>query len=161
MSVEKIQALRKELSQLIEQKVKPLKKELDDLLTMEAIRLCPFEIGEIITLDNGKKGKINAINYFTLDYGLSLSEDFMDYLPKPECDIDYKFAYEIDNAHFSITWNISGFRMIQNETKVGRVAFVNINPTNHLIDKERKSVKCKYVEHLVGDISDMTIFNQF
>jgi len=146
MSVVRIQAIRKELAALIEHQVKPLKRQLEDLLNAEAIRLCPFSIGDIITLDNGKLGQITTIKYLSLDYSLSEDDDLYQLFPKVECDIDYKFAYEIDNAKFSITWNISGFRMIKNNTKVGLTSFVDINPSHYLIDKETKSVKKKILE---------------
>jgi len=146
MSVEKIQAIRKELVTIIEHRVKPLKRQLEDLLIAEAIRLCPFSIGDIITLDNGKLGQITKIKYLSLDYGLSEEDDLYQFYPKVECDIDYKFAYEIDNSKFSITWNLSGFRMIKNNTKAGLTSFVDINPAYYLIDKENKSVKKKILE---------------
>lgn len=146
MSVEKIQSIRRELAALVEHQVKPLKQQLEDLLIAEATRLCPFSIGDIITLDNGKLGQITTIKYLSLDYGFSENEDTYNFLPKVECDIDYKFAYKVDDAKFSITWNISGFRMIKNNTKVGLTSFVDINPVFYLIDKEAKSVKKKILE---------------
>lgn len=157
MSMNEIQRLRKELAILIKEKVKPLKQELDNLLVNEAIRLCPFSIGDVIILDNGKKGIINNIDYYTLDYDFKLEHDhaYPDFFPKQECDIDYKFAYQIDDGQFSITWKFSGLRMIQNDTKVGKTSFTDINPVNYLIDKENKSVKSKNLNEYIDNVESI------
>lgn len=156
MSAEKIQALRKELVSMIEHKVKPLKRKLEELLIAEAVRLCPFSIGDIITLDNGKLGKITTIKYKSLDYGFQEDEeDLYSFFPKDVTDIEYRFAYEIDDRKFSITWSISGFRMIQNNTKPGLTRFVDINPAYYLIDKENNSVRRKNLDSYLTNIDDL------
>jgi len=154
MSIEKIQETRKELFRVIEEKVKPLKQKLDDLLNKEAIRICPFSIGDVIELENGKLGKIQRISYYSLDYPFSIQYDFPD-MPQLEFDINYRFAYEIDNAKFSITWNMFGVRMIQNGTKEGKVPFSDINPKDYIIDTQNNRVSRKQLLSYLDNVGDL------
>lgn len=138
-----IQKARKELTHLIVNKVKPLRQHLDHILNIEAEKLCPFKLNEIITLDNGKMGKIAEIKYYSMDYDFYEDEESKDFseifLDKPD-DINYKYSYCLDDKKFSITWEISGYRMIKNNTEVGKTRFVGINPAHFIIDEANKSI---------------------
>ncbi|MEE4000986.1 hypothetical protein V1T75_11625 [Tenacibaculum sp. FZY0031] len=145
-TISRIQYLRKELTDLINNKVKPIRKELDELLILQAEKICPFKIGDIITLENGKKGKITEINYHSLDYDFYENEDenefYSKFLNKLDV-IEYQYAYEVDNKPFSITWKISGLRMIKKNTEVGKISFCGITPIDFLIHEKEKRIKSK------------------
>lgn len=149
-----IQKVRKELTHLIVNKVKPLRQQLDDLLNKEAEKLCPFKLDEIITLDNGKMGKIAEIKYYSMDYDFYEDEESRDFsemfLDKLD-DIQYKYSYSLDDKKFSITWEISGYRMIKNNTEVGKTRFVGINPAHFIIDKANKSISRKNLQDYITD----------
>ena len=142
--MDEIQKLRKDLAALIKGKVIPMREKLDKLLNEEAEKICPFNIGEIIELDNGKKGTIKKINYHSLDYEFpKMDEDFYsDFLPKVD-NIDYIYAYQVDDDSFSITWEISGVRMIKDDTEEGKIPFRGISPISFEIDVKNKKVSRK------------------
>lgn len=155
-----IQELRLALTKLIQEQIIPMRDRLDELLNKEAEIICPFKKGEIIILDNGKKGKITDINYLSLNYDFATDEnevDFFNYLPKLD-EIEYKWAYLVDNKKFSITWKISGFRL-NKEDKVGKLRFVNINPISFLIDKDEKKVTTKSLSEYMGQ-DNITLFEE-
>lgn len=155
-----IQELRHALTQLIQGQIIPMRDRLDELLNIEAEIICPFKKGEIIILDNGKKGKITDIKYLSLNYDFSTDEnsiDISDYLPKLD-EIEYKWAYSVDNKKFSITWQISGFRL-NKEDKVGKLRFVDINPIGFLIDKDEKKVTKKSLSEYMGQ-DNFTLFDE-
>lgn len=139
-----IQKLRKDLAALIENDVIPMREKLDRLLNEEAEKICPFKIGEIIELDNGKKGTIKKINYHSLDYKFpKMDEEFCsDFFPKVD-NIDYIYAYQVDNDSFSITWEISGVRMIKENKKEGKIPFRGISPISYKVDTKNKKVSRK------------------
>jgi uncharacterized protein YkvS len=146
--VDRIQCLRKELTDLINDKIKPIRTELDELLKAQAKNVCPFKIGDIVTLENGKKGKIEEINYHSLDYSFYENEDesendFYSTFVNSLDIIDYQYAYEVDNKSFSITWKISGLRMIKKDTKVGKIRFSGITPINFIIHEKEKRIEAK------------------
>lgn len=156
----KIQKLRHELTKLIQEQIIPMRDRLDELLNKEAEKICPFKKGEIIILDNGKKGKITDINYLSLNYDFAIDEndvDLVNYLPKLD-EIEYKWAYLVDNKKFSITWKISGFRL-NKEDKVGKLQFVNINPISYLIDKDEKKVTKKSLSEYMGQ-DNISLFDE-
>lgn len=158
-----IQQLRKELTNLIANKIKPMRQRLDELLNSEAEKLCPFKIGDIITLDNGKKGQIMEIKYYSIDYEFYKDEsnDFFNNYIETVDDIHYTYSYSIDNKSFSITWEISGLRLIKNDTEVGKIRFIGINPAYYIIDKEEKKVTRKNLNHFISDGSDIFSFDKF
>lgn len=153
-----IQKVRKELTHLIVNKIKPLRQKLDDLLNREAEKLCPFKLEEIITLDNGKKGKIKEIRYYSIDYEFYEDEDSREFsaqfLDKLD-DIHYKYSYSLDDKKFSITWEISGYRMIKNNTEIGKTRFVGINPAHFIIDVPNKSISRKNLPDFISDPSHL------
>ena len=157
-----IQKLRKELTDLIANKVKPMRKELDDLLNKEAEKLCPFSVDDIITLENDKKGKITEIKYYSIDYDFYKDEnnEFFNNYIETQDDIHYVYSYSLDNKDFSITWEISGLRMIKNNTEVGKVRFIGINPAYFLVDKENMKVTRKNLNHFITDSSDIFSFGK-
>ena len=144
-----IQNLRKEINTLLTNKLFPLRSEFKSMLKNEAIRLCPFKIDDVITLDNGKKGIIKDIDYYSLDYEFNENKfipSYSDYDVLPE----YLFDYSLDNNNFSITWEISGLRLKKNG-KVGKISFVGISPMDYIIDKENKTVKSKGLRNYMDD----------
>ncbi|NTW73100.1 MAG: hypothetical protein HGA49_12785 [Eubacteriaceae bacterium] len=152
-----IQELRKELTDFIINRVKPIRDRLDELLNEEAKKICPFSINDIIILDNGKEGIIKEINYYSLNYDFSdnkFIDKFSNYLEVDE--IEYKYAYTVDNKKFSITWNISGLRMRKDGTE-GKKIFTDINPVSHIIDKHSKIVKQKDLNDYTGN-TDIRFF---
>ncbi|TVZ49870.1 hypothetical protein [Olleya sp. Hel_I_94] len=161
--IDNIQKLRKELTELINEKIKPIRNELDENLNNVAKKICPFKINDIITLDNGKKGKITEIKYFSLDYPFYKSEDEQetyDFFNTNNDEIDYGYAYKVDDKEFSITWEINGFRMRKNDTEVGKVRFVGISPVNYRIDVENKIITEKPLSDFVNpeylfDVDDL------
>ena len=156
---EDIQKTRLELKNIILEQVKPTREKLDALLNEQAAILCPFEIGEELVLDNGKKGKITEITYHSLDYDFLETEDF-DFIDKYD-EMLSTYAYSLDDKNFSITWQCSGLRMIKNDTEVGKVTFNGISPDRFEVDVENKSVKIKRLKFLVdneyflSDFSDL------
>jgi len=136
-----IQNLRKKLNSLLINKVIPLRDELQMMLKNEAERICPFNVDDIITLDNGKKGIVKEIDYYSLDYEFYY-EQFN--LPSSHNDIisEELFDYSLDNKRFSITWQISGLRL-KKSGDIGKISFAYISPVNYIIDKENKIVKSK------------------
>lgn len=154
-----IQELRHTLTKLIHEQIIPMRDRLDVLLNKEAEIICPFKKGEIIILDNGKKGEITDINYLSLNYDFSTDENALgifDYSPKLD-EIEYKYAYLVDNKQFYITWKISGFRL-NKEDKVGKLRFVDINPISFLINKVEKKVTKKSLFQYMGQ-DNITLFN--
>jgi hypothetical protein len=152
-----IQNLRKELTEIIINQIKPKRDKLDKLLNKEAERLCPFSINDIITLENGKRGIITEINYYSLDYPFfvnKFTDTFDRYLEVDE--IEYKYAYSVDNKTFSITWNISGLRL-KNDGTPGKIKFIDINPINYNINKKSKSVKHKDLNDYMSN-ADISLF---
>lgn len=143
---EKIQNLRKELTELITDKIKPIRKELDELLKIEAQRICPFKKGDIITLENGNKGEITHIDYHSLDYEFYINEEnksfYLDFINKVDVT-EYIYAYKVDNKKFSITWKISGKKMINNGSETGKRNFKDITPADFLIDEQNKKITPK------------------
>lgn len=144
-----IQETRAKLKQLILEEVKPARKKLDDLLNQEAEKLCPFAIDDIITLDNGKKGMIKEIKYHSLNYDFMEDNEF-DLIERFD-EIEYIYAYILDDREFSITWSISGLRLINNETEVGKIPFRDISPDMFEIDIPNKIVNRKTLNKLVAD----------
>ncbi|NOU60809.1 hypothetical protein [Marinifilum caeruleilacunae] len=155
-NTKEIQEARAKLKQLILDEVKPMRKKLDDLLNKEAERLCPFAVGDIIILDNGKKGIIKEINYYSLNYDFGEGEEF-DFIERFD-DIEYIYAYMLDDKKFSITWSVSGLRMINNGTEEGKVPFRAISPDKYEIDISNKIVKRKTLNGLVADEDFLTNF---
>lgn len=151
-----IQESRAELNKIILEKVKPLRAKLDKLLKEEAVRLCPFKIEEIITLDNGRKGKITNIDYYSLNYnfGEPLEFSFMNRVD----EINYIYAYRVDDKDFSITWKISGLRMIQNDTVVGKVPFIDITPERYNVDIINKKVTQKPLNDFIDNLDFLSDF---
>jgi|GEM_PF-2560581 len=159
--IEQIQNLRKELSDLIVKKVRPTREKLDKLLQEQAHKICPFKINDIITLNNGKKGIITEINYHSLDYNFAEEEqnEFdTDFIHKVN-EIEYRFAYSVDKEEFSITWSISGFRMKNNDTEVGKIRFQGISPIHFIVNKEEMTITDKPLSKYMN-LNDMTIFNE-
>lgn len=113
-------------------------------------------VGEIITLDNGKKGIIKEINYHSLNYDFDKDEEF-DFIERFD-DIEYIYAYMLDDKEFSITWSMSGLRMIKNGTEEGKVSFRDISPDMFEIDIANKSIKRKSLNSLVADDEFLTNF---
>lgn len=149
-----VQKTRIELTKIINEKVKPLRKKLDNFLNVEAEKICPFKLNEIITLDNGKKGQITEIKYFSLDYKLRENENYQNFYVVDE--ISYIYAYIVDDQEFSITWEISGLRMIDKGNKVGKIPFV-IKPLHYNVDKINKKVTPKQLnDQTIDDF--ITIF---
>lgn len=155
-NTKEIQEARAKLKQLILDEVQPMRKMLDDLLNKEAERLCPFAVGDIIILDNGKKGIIKEIGYYSLNYDFDESEEF-DFIERFD-DIEYIYAYMLDDKEFSITWSMSGLRMINNGTEEGKVRFKDISPDMYEIDIANKTVKRKTLNSLVADEDFLTNF---
>lgn len=159
-TIKKIQSLRKEINNHITNYIIPKRKELDKLLNNQAKSLCPFCIGDIITLPNNKKGVVKEIKYYSLDYALEENEgnEFTNDLFKVD-ELEYIYAYKVDNSEFSITWMVSGLRMIKNDSEIGKIPFFDISPINYIIDKKKKVVKEKPLKSYM-DISDMTLFDK-
>lgn len=155
---EKIQSLRKELNEIIINQFEPVRKELEELLKQEAQNICPFKIGEIITIGNGKKGKITDIDYHSLDYEFYITDENKDFYNdfKHKLDIsEYSFVYKVDNKAFSITWQISGIVMINNGLEEGKRKFI-ITPVEYLVDENNKILEPKPPTKIMQ--SDMTTF---
>ncbi|MDD3107233.1 MAG: hypothetical protein PHP65_05500, partial [Bacilli bacterium] len=110
----KIQNIRKKLNNLLLKEVIPLRDEIHLLLKKEAVHICPFNLNDIITLENGKKGIITEIDYYSLDYKF-YADKFISYSFKDD-DIlpEYLIDYSFDDKKFSITWEISGLRLRKN-----------------------------------------------
>ncbi|MDV7698700.1 hypothetical protein N6B72_17380 [Chryseobacterium soli] len=143
---EKIQSLRKELTDLIINQFEPIRKQLDELLKLEAQRICPFNVGDIITIENGRKGKITDIDYHSLDYEFYINDENKNFYEdlKHKLDInEYKFVYRVDNKPFSITWKISGIKMRNKGLEVGKRKFNNITPVDYLVDENNKMIESK------------------
>lgn len=161
-TIKKIQGLRKEINNHIINYIIPKRKELDKLLNEQAKSLCPFCIGDIITLPNNKKGVVKEIKYYSLDYLFEENESndiFMSDLFNKVDELEYTFAYKVDDCEFSITWMISGLRMIKNDSGIGKIPFSDISPIDYIIDKKKKTVKEKPLKSYM-DISDMTQFDK-
>lgn len=157
--MKEIQKIRKELNDIITNTVRPLRANLDELLNNEAKKICPFSIGDEITLDNGKKGIINEITYYSLDYQFSKFNEFDGLSDLFENDnIDDSYSYEIDNKEFSITWRISGLRMIKNNTEVGKVVFHDISPVDFDVDKDNLTVTRKKLNAMIDNADFITDF---
>ena len=152
----KIQTLRKELTDLINNRINPIKEELDELLNEQAKNICPFKIGDIIILENGKKGKIEQINYHSLNYSFYENEDeddfYSSFTNKLEVD-DYQYSYEVDDKSFSITWKISGLRMIKKDTEIGKIRFSGITPIHFIIHEKDKRIEAKQLTDYMSDNS--------
>jgi hypothetical protein len=154
----KIQETRAKLKKLILEQVKPIRTELDNLLKEEAARLCPFCVNDIITLENGKTGKINAIDYHSLNY-LARESEFS-FMNSVMDEIDYIYAYVLDDKEFSITWKISGLRMINNGTEEGKIPFRDISPDRYNIDIVTKTVIPKKLnDYLTNNLGFLTNFS--
>ena len=142
----KIQSLRRELTDLINNRINPIKEQLDKLLNEQAKNICPFKIGDVIILENGKRGKIEEINYHSLNYTFYKNEDENDlysgYTNKLDVD-DYQYSYEVDDKSFSITWKISGLRMIKKDTEIGKIRFNGITPIDFIINEKDKRIEAK------------------
>ena len=110
-------------------------------------------------MDNGKKGVVTEISYFSLNYDFSDNEfeDAFGDFSKVD-DIEYVHAYSVHNKEFSITWNISGLRL-KKDNKPGKLRFVGINPMNFIINKQSKSVKQKDINDYMGQ-NDISIFDE-
>jgi hypothetical protein len=160
MTTNPIQDLRRELTKIIVEQIKPMREQLDSLLNLEAEKLCPFKLGEVITLGNGKKGQINEIHYHSLEVNYSKEkEPYYEFLPNTKIDeLEYLYAYQLDQDEFTITWEISGMYMIQHNSVPGKIRFYGINPANHIVDKDNKSVSVKNLNQLIGDSSDLFTF---
>lgn len=157
--MEEIQEIRKKLNDIITNTVRPLREQLDELLNNEAKKICPFSIDDEITLDNGKKGVVKMITYYSLDYKFSKFNEFDGFSNLFETDnIDDYYAYEIDNKEFSITWRISGLRMIKNNTEVGKVVFNDISPVAFDVDNENMTVSRKKLNTMVDNADFITDF---
>lgn len=154
----KIQETRAKLKKVIVESVKPIRAELDNLLKEEAQRLCPFKIDEVIVLENGKKGIIGDIDYHSLNYFFRRDDDFT--FAGQMDDVDYVYAYELDEKEFSITWKISGLRMINNGNEIGKVPFRDISPDRYNIDIKNKTVSQKPLSDFLANTLDfMTDFS--
>jgi hypothetical protein len=142
-----IQELRKELTKIIQNHVIPMRDKLDLLLNKEAVKICPFAINDTITLENGKQGIVTEIKYLSLDYEFATDSEneMFDFLPKMD-EIEYKYAYSVDDKTFSITWTISGFRL-NKDGEIGKVKFVGINPINYIINKEEMKISRKQMQN--------------
>jgi hypothetical protein len=155
-----IQQSRRELKKLILEQVIPAREKLDNLLNEEAKRICPFKIEDVITLDNGKKGVIKEIKYFSLDYEFrnEIDNEFSNFIQGLD-DIGYLYAYIVDDKKFSITWSISGLRLKKNGD-VGQVTFSNLSPDRYLVDVAGKRISAKPLKDLVGIDSFLTNFSE-
>lgn len=159
--IKEIQILRRELNNLISNQIIPKREKLNMLLNEQAELLCPFKTNEIITLNNGKKGIITEILYHSIDYDFNENVDeennfYSDFVNKLD-EIEYKFAYNLDDKEFSITWSISGFRMKNKDTEIGKISFGNITPINYIVDVKNKSIKDKPLKGYM-DLDELTIF---
>lgn len=161
--IKEIQLLRKELNDIITNKVIPKREKLNNLLSEQAKLICPFKLDDIITLNNGKKGIIKEIKYHSIDYefneNIDQENDFYPSFINTLDEIEYKYAYFVDNKEFSITWSISGFRMKNKNTEIGKISFRDITPVNYIIDKKNKSVKEKPLSGYMG-LDELTLFNE-
>jgi hypothetical protein len=147
--MDEIQRLRKEIIDIFDNQIRPKRERLDELLNIEAEKICPFSKGEIIILDNGKKGVIKEITYHSLNFE-SLNQENNFIANDLNVDkIDYIYTYSIDNNKISITWNISGIRL-NKDNNPGKNRFVDINPVNFIIDEKNKSVKHKDLNDYMG-----------
>ncbi|PKQ60558.1 hypothetical protein BZG02_19020 [Labilibaculum filiforme] len=153
-NINEIQETRARLKKIILEDVKPIRKKLDGLLNEQAVLLCPFKIDDIITLDNGKKGIIKEISHHSLNYDFMPSEEF-EFFDKFD-EITSIYAYSLDDKEFTITWQCSGLRMIQNDTVVGKVTFSDISPDKFDIDVDNKKVTQKSLNSLVDNIDFLT-----
>lgn len=152
-----IQDTRAELKKIIVEQVKPMRAKLDNLLKEEAKRICPFEEDEIITLDNGKKGIIKEIDYRSLNYDFGNDNEFS--LSEKMDDVDYVYAYIFDEKEFSITWKLSGLRMIINGTEIGKVPFSGISPDRFNIDVTSKTISQKPLKDLLDNMDWFSDFS--
>ena len=153
-NITEIQETRAKLKKIILEEIKPIRKKLDDLLNEQAKLLCPFKIDDLITLDNGKKGIIKEISYHSLNYDFMPQEDFEFF-----DEITSIYAYSSDDKEFSITWQCSGLRMIQNDNVVGKVKFSEISPDRFNIDIDNKKVTQKSLNSLVDNMDFLTDFS--
>jgi len=124
-------------------------------LNEKAKTLCPFMLNEIITLENGKQGKVTEIKYLSLDYDFYKENGLEEFASKID-EIEYQYAYSLDNKSFTITWNISGFRL-NKKGEVSKVKFSNISPMNYIIDKNEKTVIRKQLPDFMN-IDNIALF---